>query len=496
MFLHIPPELSPIEQIIANGVERNFVESIEARVRFMRLRGVTGTKELEQIRQDYANERQPYFQSLLENYLEIVPKWLEQSPCPLDVFEQVWKQMNGEWNQVDFERLRSIAMHPERQRRTTYLHMPAHMTVIEQLLADGMEKAFADSIELKLQFMRQRGVTDSNELAQIKQDFIAERLLKAQQLFDQYLRAVPKWLEQHPCSDDEFEQVWTLMGGVWNSVEFERIRTIVRIQYRYPQVLQVAKVLGREAEETGPERVALGMGNKQRVPHSAPSDIEGIGVGNDLAALLPMEMAQMADHDLDGLFAYKFATRRLQIFGYKSQIMNPNHKLRLHMARQKGPMVVCLDTSSSMQGVPTEVANSLVVKLLTLADRQKRDLLLIPFAVSARPFDVRKNRSQLLDFFRKEIGGGTDATAMLQLTIHTLCSKPEYGCADVLLVSDFQIPMPSDDLMRQLYLLRDNGTKFFGLQIGETLPNPLFQLFDRIWHLPYESRMAPWYIHK
>ena len=377
-----------------------------------------------------------------------------------------------------------------------FLHLPSHLSPVEQLIAEDMEQNFADSVEARLAFMRQRGVTDPYELAQIEQDYITERQPKAQALLDKYLETVPQWLEQHQCSDDEFAQTWALLGGVWNIVEFERIRHIVRLQYQYPQVLQVAKALGRVADDEGPARVALGTGRQQRVEHSTPSDIEGVGVGNDLSALLPLELAQMADAELDSLFAYKFATRRLQTFSYKSQIMHPSHKLRLHRARQKGPMVVCLDTSASMQGVPSEIAHSLVVKLLQLALKQNRDLLLIPFAVQARPFDVRRNRSRLLDFFRQPAGGDTDATAMLQLTIHTLCSKPEYGCADVLLVSDFQIPMPSDDLMRQLYLMRDNGTKFFGLQIGETLPNPLFQLFDRIWHLPYETRSAPWFIHK
>lgn len=359
-----------------------------------------------------------------------------------------------------------------------------------------MEKNFSDSLEARLAFMRQRGIVDPYELAQIEQDYINDRQSKAQLLLDKCLETVPQWLVDHQCSDDEFEQAWTLLGGVWNVVEFERIRHIVRVQYNYPQILEVAKVLGRIADDEGPARVPLGMGNRQSVAHSTPSDIEGVGVGNDLSALLPLEIAQMADSELDGLFAYKFATRRLQTFSYKSQIMHPSHKLRLHRARQKGPMVVCLDTSASMQGVPTEVSHSLVVKLLQLAIKQDRDLLLIPFAVHAKPFDVRKNRTKLLDFFRQPAEGDTDAVAMLQLTFQTLCSRPEYGGADVLLVSDFQIPMPPVDLLRELTMLREQGTKFFGLQIGETRDSAWPKYFDRIWHLPYESRLRPWFIQK
>lgn len=377
-----------------------------------------------------------------------------------------------------------------------YLHFPAHLDFVTRLLCDDMEQNFVDSLSAKLDFMRKRGVTDPYELAQIEQDYITERQPKAQLLLDKCLETVPDWLAGHQCSDDEFEQAWALMGGVWNVVEFENIRRIVRVQYSYPQVLEVAKVLGRMADNEGPARVPLGMGGRQKVQHSTPSDIEGVGVGNDLSALLPLELAQMADSDMDSLFAYKFATRRLQTFSYRSHIMHPGHKLRLHRARQKGPMVVCLDTSSSMQGIPTEVAHSLVVKLLNLALKQDRDLLLIPFAVHAKPFDVRLNRTRLLDFFRQPAEGDTDAEAMLQLVFHTLCSRPEYGSADVLLVSDFQIPMPSAALLRQLRQMHEQGTRFYGLQIGGVAGGEWSSYFDRIWFLPYEMRMRPWFIQK
>ncbi|MBQ0057759.1 MAG: hypothetical protein KBT20_08900 [Bacteroidales bacterium] len=377
-----------------------------------------------------------------------------------------------------------------------YLSLPAHIDKIAECICRDMEQGFADSVEARLVFMQQRGVTDPYELAQIRQDYISEHQPKAQALLDKYLDVIPDYLAAHDCSDDEFAQSWALMGGIWNNVEFERIRHIVRVQYRYPALLDVARVMGRIADDEGPERVPLGMGNKNKVDHSAPSDIEGVGVGNDLSSLLPLELAQMSDSELSSLFAYKFATRRLQTFSYKSNIMHPQHKLQLHRARQKGPMVVCLDTSASMLGVPSEVSHSLVVKLLSLALAQDRELLLIPFSVNARPFDVRRNRTRLLDFFRQQASGDTDATKMIELLVTTLCSREEYGGADVLLISDFQIPMPSSSLLRQLNMLRDAGTKFFGLQIGETQESAWPSYFDRIWFLPYETRMRPWYIQK
>lgn len=377
-----------------------------------------------------------------------------------------------------------------------YLHFPAYTDSIEKVLCNDMEGAFRAAIDNRLQFMRMRGMTDPYELAQVQQDYINEFLPRQQELLDKYLSVVPEYVTQHAVSDDEFEQCWALMGGIWNVLEFERIRHIVGLQKQYPQVLEVAKVLGRIADEEGGERVPLGGGNAMKIEHAAPSDIEGVTIGNDLTSMLPCEMAQMVDDDLNGLFVYKFATRNLQNFRYKSAVMHPSHKLQLRRARQKGPMVVCLDTSGSMAGQPERISHALIVKLLQLALRQDRDFLLIAFSYMAKAFEVRQNRARLLDFFRKQASGDTDVTDMLEMCIDTLMSKPEYMSADVCLVSDYKMPLANDVLMKRVMDLRERGTRFYGLQIGETSFKEWPRYFDRIWQLNYKMNIRPSYVMK
>lgn len=377
-----------------------------------------------------------------------------------------------------------------------FLHFPPHVDKIAEIICFDLERLFVEAVESRLQFMQMRGITDPYDLAQIKQDYISEFLPKQQALLDKYLDVVPVYLAEKGVSDDEFEQAWALMGGIWNNLEFERIRAIVKLQKDYPEVLEVAKVLGRIADDDGNEKVPLGGGNTMSVDHSAPSDIEGVTVGNDLSSMLPSEMAQMVDEDLNGLFVYKFATRNLQNFRYKSQIMNPSHKLQMHKARQKGPMVVCLDTSGSMAGVPERISHSLIVKLLQLALRQDRDFLLIAFSYMAKAFEVRKNRARLLDFFRKPSSGDTDVSDMLNMCIETLMSKPEFMSADVCLVSDYKMPVAGDALMKRILDLREAGTRFYGLQIGETSFKEWPKYFDRIWNLNFKMKLRPSYLMK
>lgn len=85
-------------------------------------------------------------------------------------------------------------------------------------------------------------------------------------------------------------------------------------------------------------------------------------------------------------------------------------------------MIVCLDTSGSMTGVPERVAHSTLIRLLAIADRQKRDCFLIAFSVSIQPIDVRKERANLLSFFSRTACGDTDASRMMKKTFELLQS--------------------------------------------------------------------------
>lgn len=380
---------------------------------------------------------------------------------------------------------------------SNYLSFPHKvLDELETLICMDLERAFAESVEARLQFMRMRGVEDDYELAQIRADYLREKLPNQQALLDKYLEVIPPYLAQKDATVEEFEQCWALMGTIWNVVEFDRIRPIVRLQEQYPILLDVARRVGRIADDLGPERVPVSVGGKMSVEHGAPSDIEGVTMGNDITALLPMEMAIMSDDQLSGLFAYRFATRRLQTFRYKSNLMKQARRVEVRKARQKGPMIVCLDTSGSMKGQPEKIASSLIIKLLQVALRQDRDLLLVAFSISAKLFDVRKNRTRFFDFLRKECGGDTDGTQMLHAVMHTIAENPLYGSADVLMISDFKFDVPSVSLMRQVQTLREEGTRFYGLQIGIAPIDNWKKYLDNYWHLEYKLQMKPWFIQK
>ncbi|MCR4852664.1 MAG: kinase [Prevotella sp.] len=310
--------------------------------------------------------------------------------------------------------------------------------------------------------------------------------------------------EQHhrPDNDDDAlrGQAWDLMEGMFTESEFEKKLNIVKIQNKYPEIGEVARRMGRTVEEEGHDYIAVQEGFRFKIDHSAGSDIEGITVGNDINALLPIELTQYVDEQLEDLFYKKFLTRRLQTFRYRSELNKPSRKLHQQRAVRRGPMIVCLDSSASMYGVPQKIEASLLAKLEQTAEELKRDCFLIDFSVSIRPIDLRarsrKRRMERIGLKTEKdselvlgefpfIGGGTDAEKMLRLTFALLDDGDNhYMNADVLWVTDFLIPRTTEELMQQFSEYKKYGTRFYGFQIGVG-ENNWQQYFDHIYQIHY-----------
>lgn len=286
-------------------------------------------------------------------------------------------------------------------------------------------------------------------------------------------------------------QAWELMSGGWTETEFERRLNQMKIQDRYPEIKEIVAKMGRVADANGKDRLTIASGTDMKMEHSAGSDIEGITVGDDLNSLLPLELAQYSDEDMEGLFIYKYRTRRLQTFRYKSEMAKPSRKLGFTHASRKGPMIVCLDTSASMYGTPERVASTLISLLEETAEDLERDCYLIDFSVSIHAVDLmekrRLNRMRKLglqipqssdepDVEKPQrqsgashlpfIGGGTNARKMMDEMFSLLDNDGlRYVNADVLWITDFMIPEPPRLLLDKFKEYRDTGTRFYGICI-------------------------------
>ena len=307
-------------------------------------------------------------------------------------------------------------------------------------------------------------------------------------------------LRNEGVSEEQALQVWNMLEGQWTETEFERKLNIVRIQNLYPEIGDVVRRMGRMTDNDGKDRLATQTGRNLQLSHSPGSDIEGVSIGRDLNSLMPMEWAQYTDTDMEKLFLHKYMTSKLQVFHYKSEIAKPARRLRSERASRRGPMIVCVDSSASMSGVPQKIETSLLAKLEQTAETLNRDCFLIDFSVDIRPIELRSRRqkkSMERMGMRMEdqenfpqgyfpfIGGGTDAQKMLNQTFALLDNNDDrYMNADVLWITDFLIPRIDKELMQRFKEYQKTGTKFYGFKIGDG-HSDWEQYFDKIYEIHY-----------
>lgn len=301
-------------------------------------------------------------------------------------------------------------------------------------------------------------------------------------------------------------QAWEMMKGAWNESEFERRLNQVKIQDKYPEIKEIAAKMGRVADADGKDRLTIASGVGMKMEHSSGSDIEGITVGDDLNSLLPLELAQYSDEDMEGLFIYKYRTRRLQTFRYKSEMATPSRKLGFAHASRKGPMIVCLDTSASMYGTPERISTTLISLLEQTAEDLDRDCYLIDFSVSTHAIDLMERRKvnrlrkigiAVADDSRTAaaathlpfVGGGTSAKKMMAQMFDLLDNDGlHYVNADVLWITDFLIPDPPQAMLDRFREYRDTGTRFYGIRIirdDDKAENTWQKYFNDIYTIRY-----------
>ncbi len=339
-----------------------------------------------------------------------------------------------------------------------------------------------------------------------------------------------KLMKTKGVSEARAVQAWELMKDAWTETEFERRLKEMKVQDRYPEIKEIVAKMGRVADANGKDRLTIAQGIGMKMEHSAGSDIEGITVGDDLNSLLPIELAQYSDEDMEGLFIYKYRARRLQTFRYKSEMAKPSRKLGFTHASRKGPMIVCLDTSASMYGTPERISSTLISLLEQTAEDLERDCYLIDFSVSIRAIDLMEKRktermrkiginlsesgsntdsTDLTDSNASQgmghtgrsvrrqassthlpfIGGGTSAKKMMTQMFDLLDNDGmHYVNADVLWITDFLIPNPPQSMLDRFKEYKDTGTRFYGIRIvrdDDKEPNEWKGYFNQIYTIKY-----------
>ena len=308
---------------------------------------------------------------------------------------------------------------------------------------------------------------------------------KIEYVYRNRLQIVKKAIDEGQISSKDLDRLIDGLGDGINDKGIKETIELLNSRKKNHALEEILLLIGRKPSNAGDRKAHLSYGN-QNLPHSGGSDIQGITVGQSFSSLLPFETALFSDSQTEDVFLHKYVDHQLQLFHHKSENGKTSRGLNNVRAKGRGPMIICMDTSGSMEGHPLDVARVVVSNIFMEAQRQKRACLLILYSEDIDVIDLKN----AWENYKVRLGGGykdfilqipieygaTDITEMLLAIFGLWENSQYYQLADVLVISDFEIPKPSIDLLSKMMYYRGLGYRFFGYKIGseETELSPYF----------------------
>ncbi|NHQ84856.1 VWA domain-containing protein [Iodobacter sp. HSC-16F04] len=244
------------------------------------------------------------------------------------------------------------------------------------------------------------------------------------------------------------------------------------------------------------EKVLVNHAQTINVPDfNSREEIVGIRLGRDIEHALPSELALLSDPDTALLFDLKFVESRLMCFemqGQQAEEFSHEEDRTISEQDKLGPMVICVDTSGSMRGMPETIAKAVTLFMACKAKEQGRACYVINFSTGIKCLDLGLGieMDSLIDFLRMSFHGGTDVAPALDHAL-TVMKEDNYQKADLLMISDFVMGGLPQAVQQQIEAQRAFGNQFYSLVVGSTfMSERLATLFDHEWIFdPHSSQI-------
>lgn len=211
-----------------------------------------------------------------------------------------------------------------------------------------------------------------------------------------------------------------------------------------------------------------------------------------VARMLPGEAQLLGHPRLRKLWFARFAERTLLTYRERNRthehvvvevtVPKPLPQPLPERRLERGPIVVCVDTSGSMQGAAGEVAKAAVLEAMRVAHAQQRACYVYAFS---GPDDIAERElplsvegvEALLDFLAQSFSGGTDIAGPLTRALERL-DDAQWRLADVLIASDGEFGLPRPLVERLTQAKRASGLRIQGVLIGDRETPAMRELCD------------------
>ena len=194
--------------------------------------------------------------------------------------------------------------------------------------------------------------------------------------------------------DDGKNTRWDQIHGLLRSSGWQEVLRIRRLLERLPELARVIRALGRcrQADETDArspitvdvmdEAVAQRPESKTVHIPDMPGETRGIYRSDRIARMLPAEAMLLGHPRLRlvwharraerTLLSYEDDDRMEEVRLHQSKVLRPRPSSQPGQRLEMGPILVCVDTSGSMQGGAEDVAKAVVLEAMRTAHAQHR----------------------------------------------------------------------------------------------------------------------------
>ena len=298
----------------------------------------------------------------------------------------------------------------------------ARLDALDQLKAEGIEVPRSLAIETEVEVEVHGDALDRHAEALANIEIPVSHQSQLRETVD----ALPRRLTE---SDADVENFGRGMG-VGQRLSADQRFALGRKLMRSEKLRKLSMLVGALRREARVRR-------KRRIP-ARGAEIYQITRGADPARLLASELSALRHPILRRDLQRRFLERQVMQYG-----------LRADDDRGRGPMVVCLDGSGSMQGARELWAKAVTLTLLEHARRTRRAFRVIQFSAPPTPIWVRDlvdprpgvdgrrpaDTEAVLEFAEYFPGGGTHFEAPLSAALEAL-KVSRYRRGDVVFITD------------------------------------------------------------
>lgn len=261
-----------------------------------------------------------------------------------------------------------------------------------------------------------------------------------------------------------------LLGGIQAGNEKGELSKVpLRDQLALAEKLSSLPKLKDIAEWAG--RLKLIAQKKQRSKHKESIAKSGITQGNQVENLLPVELAAFGSPMAKLDFMRRFVEGQTLQFDSKGK-----------ETLGKGPIVLCLDQSGSMENQDT-ISKGFALALMSIARKQRRDFALILFdrsALSPKIYERGKiSVENMVDLATIFLGGGTDFYPPL-MAASKVIETSRFNEADVVFVTDGESSVSGQFIQQWNELKKTKNFRVLSLLLGTQRDSSVRQFSDQV----------------